>query len=78
MKQIDDLTQTFTDMLKDVLDVLKPGVQQADRTRMGDTIDRFIELLAAQDTEEPGEPDEGTPNDFREDVAEGEIEPENM
>lgn len=81
MKQIDDLTKTFTDILKDVRDVLKPGVAQADRTRMGDTIDRFINLLAAEepeDTEEPGEPAEGTPDDSREDVAEGEIEPENM
>lgn len=78
MKQIDDLTKTFTDILKDVREVLKPGVVQADRTRMGDTIDRFIELLADQDTEEPGEPDEGTPDDLREDVAEGEVEPESM
>ena len=78
MKQIDDLTKTFTDILKDVREVLKPGVMQADRTRMGDTIDRFIALLAESGSEEPGEPAEDTPDDLREDAAEGEIEPESM
>lgn len=78
MKQIDDLTKTFTDILKDVREVLKPGVMQADRTRMGDTIDRFIALLAESESEEPGEPAEDTPDDLREDAAEGEIEPESM
>lgn len=75
MKQIDDLTKTFTDILKDVREVLKPGVVQADRTRMGDTIDRFLALLAES---EPEEPAEDTPDDFREDVSEGEVEPESM
>ena len=51
MKQIDDLTKTFTDILKDVREVLKPGVVQADRTRMGDTIDRFLALLAESEPE---------------------------
>lgn len=75
MKQIDDLTKTFTDILKDVREVLKPGVAQADRTRMGDTIDRFLALLAES---EPEEPAEDTPDYLREDVAEGEVEPESM
>ena len=79
MKQIDDLTKTFTDILKDVREVLKPGVVQADRTRMGDTIDRFLALLAESEPEEPAEePAEDTPDYLREDVAEGEAEPESM
>lgn len=78
MESIDNLTTTFTDILKDVREVLKPGVQQANRTRMGDTIDRFIELLAESEPEEPGEPPEDTPADLQEDATEGESEAENM
>lgn len=59
MTAADKLSNTFISILADVQEVLKPGVQQAERTRMSQTIDRFIELVSSGE-EEPGEPPEDT------------------
>lgn len=53
-----DITKTLIDILTYVQEVLAPGVQQAERTRMSQVITRFIELVGSEPEgdDEAGEP----------------------